>query len=883
MGKEQERNKSASRHRANARRLVPPALPGHYCAREALLRSLEVARGGRHCLLVGPTGFGKTTLLGIWHAQLKERGVATAWYTVSALDQEPLSFLSMLAEALIVSGVEVDAAETEGDLAELRDALLDAVLLAIDRYNRELVIIIDDFERADNREIAGLVEVIVNTLPEHAHLVLSSRRKPDFAVSAMQARGILRVIDQTELRFSLTEIAEQTGLASDEPELSAIAERTEGWPIAVQLYCLWRRRSDTCVGLPQFNGQVAEVAEYLTSQVLVTLPDECKDLLIDISILEFAEPELIDWVRERSDSAVLLELLATKLPMLVERTDGEGECLLRIHPLILGFANGALRRDPVRLVNLHRRAAEWLWEHQRYVAAARHLIATGDRDYLFSKLADIPFIAIFMSHGAGELRAILHVIPSEIIEQLPRLQLMQALAHFKTGLFGHANTLLAHIRERSNGYVIDPAGNATGLALEGHALELLFLVYVRGAAPEIDALASKVQSLAGDNSLIWAWCENIHCVVKQLRGDLTAANQSLVRTRELYRSAGVLGFAESHLLGHSILISLAHGRFTRASELCGGGLKGGFIDSDHGHRSAAVRIYSAVIDYQRNYHERSATMVRIAMERLSEGEAWFDQYVLATDLLADVAWRQRGMEGVRQCIAEMRTRTANRGLLCIESYLTALTALYIARGDEEQALLPDLGVQQMWRTNDIHVRAQIAISMARKNYSTAVSLATELVSEGHERLRLQSEIKGTILLALAYEGLGQTDKADDAMRHGIRLAQPEQMVACFLEEGGAALGILDRIDNEHLNHVERRHVEAIRRTFARQPQFSSPNALNDKETEIVAHLAQGASNKLIARRMGLSDNTVKFHLKKIFAKLGVTDRKAAVARALEDS
>ena len=54
-------------------------------------------------------------------------------------------------------------------------------------------------------------------------------------------------------------------------------------------------------------------------------------------------------------------------------------------------------------------------------------------------------------------------------------------------------------------------------------------------------------------------------------------------------------------------------------------------------------------------------------------------------------------------------------------------------------------------------------------------------------------------------------------------------------------------------------------------------ALTNREREILALLADGLSNKQIARRLGISTNTVKTHLELLFDKLGVSTRAEAVA------
>jgi DNA-binding NarL/FixJ family response regulator len=57
------------------------------------------------------------------------------------------------------------------------------------------------------------------------------------------------------------------------------------------------------------------------------------------------------------------------------------------------------------------------------------------------------------------------------------------------------------------------------------------------------------------------------------------------------------------------------------------------------------------------------------------------------------------------------------------------------------------------------------------------------------------------------------------------------------------------------------------------------DSLTLREVAILRHLATGASNKVIARSLSITDQTVKWHLKSIFAKLQASDRTDAVLRA----
>ncbi len=113
---------------------------------------------------------------------------------------------------------------------------------------------------------------------------------------------------------------------------------------------------------------------------------------------------------------------------------------------------------------------------------------------------------------------------------------------------------------------------------------------------------------------------------------------------------------------------------------------------------------------------------------------------------------------------------------------------------------------------------------------------------------------------------------------GERIAERARRARIELERAKAALKQIDSAGAELSSAFDRSPSVApdaddgIRKDYA----FLTP-----REWEVLDHVADGATNRIIAQRLSVSEDTVKTHMRSVLRKLRVTTRGAAVARYLE--
>ena len=137
-----------------------------------------------------------------------------------------------------------------------------------------------------------------------------------------------------------------------------------------------------------------------------------------------------------------------------------------------------------------------------------------------------------------------------------------------------------------------------------------------------------------------------------------------------------------------------------------------------------------------------------------------------------------------------------------------------------------------------------------------------------------SGVVATAALALGGVVLIQRTGHSEAIRDAKELSQ-------FAGEGIVAPVLSDGVLHGNTADIDRLAPKAAH-TILRARSEEHATALSAREKEVLACLVDGLQNKQIARRLGISEKTVKTHLTNIFSQIGVTDRTQAALWAVRN-
>jgi LuxR family maltose regulon positive regulatory protein len=389
MGMSDVRQQESRRHRTGGPvfDLVMSKLHSPLLRPGTVLRSLlieRLARGDRRPIVsvVGPAGYGKTTLLSQWAAH---NGQAFAWVSVEEPDNDPKVLLTYVAEAL-------DAVEPIGErvfeaLASPGSSVPGSVVprlgSAFASMSSPVTLILDDVHVLHNSECRDALSVLADHVPGGSRLVLAGRDEPPLRVARLRAEGRILEIGPADLSLTGEEAAallRNAEVALGEAEVAELHRRTEGWAAGLYLAALYLREGGPLASAAaSFGGGDRLVSEYVESELLERISRGERVFLTRTAVLERMCGPLCEAVLELPGAGAMLAELAHSNLLLVP-LDRRGEWY-RYHRLFRDMLLAELHRaEPDLIPVLRRRAAAWCLANGLPEEALEYFIAAEDVD-----------------------------------------------------------------------------------------------------------------------------------------------------------------------------------------------------------------------------------------------------------------------------------------------------------------------------------------------------------------------------------------------------------------------------------------------------------------------------------------------------------------------
>jgi LuxR family maltose regulon positive regulatory protein len=833
-----------------------PAANSYIIKRPRLTTLLDETEA-RIILLCAPAGYGKTTLAREWS---ESRSEPVAWYRggIEMLDAAAVG--RTLAEVLQGIGLpEAEAARLAARAS--RNAppadLGRAIAAALPKPSGSLLVI-DDYHYADSSDSEALIGAFV--AETDLRIVLTSRTRPEWLTSRMQMYGEAFVLGQDELAFTDDEASTvMSGKAASQPE--SFVSQARGWPAVIGLAA---RQND--VGIARDDSLLpAELYEYFAEDLLRQAPAQLHEHLFLLALCG------------GSDQRVTRELLGDSCePSLSEAADrgfiarGPG-VHFEMHPLLRAFLFAKLHEvDEPRRDELVALALGLLGDGRRWDDCLTVLAVFPENPRFASLLEE----ALEELLASGRLATIKRWL--QLARQVGRVGAAVLLAEAEVAIREGLDATAQAIAEQAA--ALCPARE---LAVRAH------LVAARAAHMRSDGLstrsnAQRAASLTSDSRRRWQarWIEFISAYESEA-DDARAIYERLEKEGErspehalrLRTAEGCLALeADGNPRAATRIMERAMGLLVHVR--------------DPLTRTSYLNNFSMACAYFGQY-ERALELVDLEIQDArASGLDFATDHALVTKASALIGLRKLGP--AQTALRELEARAAAVSKHVVTTARIQSARLRATAGDLDRAEI----LLRVQLSDDVAPGSRAESIASRGLYLAALGNldAARAAAAEANALSRYGEARSLSALALAVVSLQEnpevaaTATSNATLARIINVGQIDALVlACRAYPRLVRSGVADRSLAPSLTSIlaASRDVDLARTAGLDVPrELRRTDGLSGRERDVYELLAQGRSNREIAKALFISESTTKVHVRHIYEKLGVHSRAEAVAANL---
>lgn len=886
-------------------KLHRPAVTPGLVRRDQLCALLNSGRGLPLTLVSAPAGSGKTTLLSAW---LEECSCPSAWVSLDERDGDLPVFIryfvaairSIFPDACSGAWALFDAPEfpppqtVATQLVNEIDSLVDEQSLG---PSHQFVLVLDDYHLVLSQAVHTFLTELLRYPAPVMRLALATRSDPALPLAALRARGQLLEVRYQDLRFSHEEtkafLRKSLNSGVSVELASSLEARTEGWIAGLHLAALsLRHEPHPDKMLADREGSDHFTTDFLVDEVLSRQPQAMQEFLLKTSVLDRLCAPLCAAVMgsgSAEDGQAYLERLV-KENLFVVALDEQGTWFRYHHLFRQLLRNRFLRQySPDELAALHGRASAWFAGVDLVDEAIAHGLASGDESGVV-RLVEANRHAAMNQERWLRLDHWLHLLPRRLVDAHVELLLLEAWILQTRWRFADLPALLDHIDALM---ARTPPPEPAHTHLRGEIDTLRSVVsYYRVAAEDTYVYATRaLETVPVAYSTVrgWAWIYVIgaHHLKGDFEGAISAFHEALKEDR-LHGDS----FPSRPLLGVCLLYWMTAdlwGMLEAANHLLG------LATERHLPESAGwAHYFQGCVYYQWNdlaAAEREFAWV-VEQRYMAHSAAFFQGvFGLASVYMAQGAFdrAQSLMEFAMAHSVEM----SNRRVLLDAQAFKAYLALRMGRSDEAlqwaerfdfTAPIPAL--------TTFHV---VFVSLAKILLAAEHGRTLELAAEVLDRLEARAATtyntrflaEAQALQALLHDRLGEQEAAVTRLEQSLVLAQPGGLVRLYVDLGPRMAALLARLRQRG---VAPGFIDQVLGAMGSNPPAIAAPAtavtrsgpvepLTPREVAVLELLAQRLSDKEIAASLFISERTARRHAANIYQKLGVANRREAVAEA----
>jgi LuxR family transcriptional regulator, maltose regulon positive regulatory protein len=837
----------------------------------------------RVVVVAAPPGSGKTVLLRSWISWAGVAGCA-AWVPAGRGERDPQRFWLSVLAALRQTG---PGAALVRELTAAPDldgwVITERLLKDLAPLDDPLWLVVDDVHEL-GPEALGQLELLIMRAPPALRFVLAARHDVRLGLHRLRLEGELAEIREPDLRFTTAEAEELFAAAGvDLPDPALLVERTEGWAAGLRLAALWLAGHEDPGRLAAgFSGTERTVAEYLLAEVLDRQTEQVRRLLLRTSILERVNGELAGLLTGDGGGERVLQDLEAANAFVVALDPARS--WFRYHPLFADLLQLELRRtEPDQVAGLHRAAASWLAGRGYPVEAVRHAQAARDWDLAGWVLAG-HWPALYLDGRAAVIHELLAGFPAEQLVADAELAAVAAGDELARGSLEAAERYLG-LAERASA----PDGQA-GQAQLLLGMVRLLLARQRGDPQAVAEQARRLQALAEAPETAQAGLgQELRALALISLGSIEywvarfeEAERHLEHGVALARRIGrpyleFTGLAYQAAIAFFPSFALAVERGRQAAELA----------ERHGWTGEpAAGLASAIV-----------ARVLIWRGRLEEAEPWIQraERILRAEAEPAAGLLIRAQRGVLelargrdadalaafQAADQLAARLAEPNPI-VHRNRSYLVQTLVRLGEIERAEQALAGLADQDRDSGQMRIGLAALRLAQEKPHAAAAALAPVLDGSAPVPGLAGRVQAFLLEAIARDALGDEGAAASALERALDVAEPDGVLTMFLLH--PMPGLLQRQARQRTAHAaliaDILSLLAGRRS-APPPAGPQPplEPLSDSEIRVLRYLPTNLTGPEIAGELYVSHNTVRTHIRHVYAKLGTHTRAEAVARA----